>query len=932
MSPPKTPVKAVLGPTNTGKTHLAVERLCAHSSGVMGFPLRLLAREIYDRVVAIKGPKEVALITGEERIEPPGARWYLCTAESMPVEREFAFAALDEAQLGADQERGHIFTDRMLHVRGREETMILGSESLRPMIRKLLPDAEIITRPRFSTLSYAGAKKLSRLPPRSAIVAFSVEQVYAVAELLRRLRGGAAVVMGALSPRTRNAQVAMFQSGEVDYLVATDAIGMGLNLDVQHIAFAGLSKFDGNRTRRLMVSEMAQIAGRAGRHQRDGTFGTIAGEAGELTGDEVLQIEAHNFPVMDWMYWRDGKPRTDDLATLIADLEAKPNEPPLRAAPEAIDLAVLKRLADMRDVRDRLSGPATVARLWDVASLPDFRQMGEEHHSRFIASLWQHMANGGVLPHKYVSAEIARLDTIQGDIDTISARIAAVRTWTYIAHRADWVTDPAAMAERAKALEAKLSDALHDRLRQRFVDRRTTMLLKKGGGASADLPVFVDPENNVLVDGEIIGTLDGFAFRVDSSARVGEQKLLLAAAERHLAAFLKARVRALVMAEDQEFSLGCDSDGRPALLWNGAVLGHLAKGRTLLQPLFKPVRAVAGLEGDDLRAIVEKAEGWVQLQLAKHMGGLMALNQLAADAATDGMVRALAARLADAGGVAGRQFLNDTLMALPKEARGAARKAGIVFGALDVYHHAVLKPAAAKWRAALFSALTDKPMPELPPESAVHLKEWNFASIADCRNAGYRKVGNEYVRIDLAERLIKKAHEARGQGLEFGMDVAFATSLGLSDEGLEALMRDAGFRRIEALSEVISPQNGEGNQVQDGDGAQPDSIESEGGAPMTVPLHQPEAGSPPSMGEELANTSTALEPAPQTLTLTYWRWIGLRKPKPPMQHGKPRPAKGQKANGKKSQHSAKVAPAPKAEAAPSALALQLAALKEKMGG
>jgi ATP-dependent RNA helicase SUPV3L1/SUV3 len=272
MSSPKNPVKAILGPTNTGKTHLAVERLCAHSSGVMGFPLRLLAREIYDRVVAIKGPKEVALITGEERIEPVGARWYLCTAESMPVEREFSFAALDEAQLGADPERGHIFTDRMLHVRGRDETMILGSESLRPMIRKLIPDAEIISRPRFSTLSYAGAKKLSRLPPRSAIVAFSVEQVYAAAELLRRLRGGAAVVMGALSPRTRNAQVAMFQSGEVDYLVATDAIGMGLNLDVHHIAFAGLSKFDGNRTRRLSVAEMAQIAGRAGRHQRDGTF------------------------------------------------------------------------------------------------------------------------------------------------------------------------------------------------------------------------------------------------------------------------------------------------------------------------------------------------------------------------------------------------------------------------------------------------------------------------------------------------------------------------------------------------------------------------------------------------------------------------------------------------------------------------------------
>lgn len=933
MSSPKSPVKAVLGPTNTGKTHLAVERLCAHSSGVMGFPLRLLAREIYDRVVAIKGPKEVALITGEERIEPPGARWYLCTAESMPVERQFAFAALDEAQLGADPERGHIFTDRMLHVRGREETMILGSESLRPMVRALLPDAEIISRPRFSTLSYAGAKKLSRLPPRSAIVAFSVEQVYAVAELLRRLRGGAAVVMGALSPRTRNAQVAMFQSGEVDYLVATDAIGMGLNLDVQHIAFAGLSKFDGNRTRRLTVAEMAQIAGRAGRHQRDGTFGTVAGEAGELTGDEVLQIEAHQFPALDWMYWREGAPRTDSLSGLIADLEAKPEGPPLRAAPEAIDLAVLKRLADMPQVRGGLSGPASVARLWEVASLPDFRQMGEEHHSRFVASLWQHMAEGGVLPHSYVSGEIARLDTIQGDIDTISARIAAVRTWTYIAHRADWVAEPAAMAERTRGLEEKLSDALHNALRQRFVDRRTSMLLKKGGGTSADLPVFVDADKNVTVDGEVIGTLDGFAFHPDASARAGERKLLLAAAQRHLAAYLKDKARALVMAEELEFSLGRDGDGRPALLWNGAVLGHLAKGRTLLQPLFKPVRAVAGLEGDDLRAIVEKAEGWVQLQLAKHMGGLMALNQLAADAATDGVVRALAARLADAGGIAGRTFLNDTLMALPKEARGAARKAGIVFGALDVYHHAVLKPAAAKWRAALFSAQTEKPMPELPPESAVHLKEWNFVSIADCRNAGYRKVGQEYVRIDLAERVIKKAHEARGDGLEFGMDVAFATSLGLSDDGLEALMRDAGFRRIQAaaISTETPPQNGEGALDAPASGAG-GAEELDGAAETDNPLHHPPSadGPPPRAGEVLEEAPSV--PTSQPINLTHWRWIGLRKAKPQTNHGKPRPAKGQKPSGKKPQHTPKTAPAPKTEATPSALALQLAALKDKMGG
>lgn len=967
MSSPKAPIKAVLGPTNTGKTHLAVERLCAHSSGVMGFPLRLLAREIYDRVVAIKGPKEVALITGEERIEPPGARWYLCTAESMPVERQFAFAALDEAQIGADPERGHIFTDRMLHLRGREETMILGSEALRPMVKALLPDAEIISRPRFSTLSYAGPKKLSRLPPRSAIVAFSVEQVYAVAELLRRLRGGAAVVMGALSPRTRNAQVAMFQSGEVDYLVATDAIGMGLNLDVQHIAFAGLTKFDGHRTRRLTVSEMAQIAGRAGRHQRDGTFGTVAGEAGEMTAEELLAIEGHNFPALDWMYWREAAPRFSSLPQLIADLEAKPDGPPLRAAPEAIDLAVLKRLAEMPQVTRRLSDPKSVARLWEVASLPDFRQTGPEHHGRFVASLWEHLSDG-VLPHSYVAGELARLDTIQGDVDTLSARIAAARTWSYVAHRSDWVADPVAMAERTRALEEKLSDALHNALRQRFVDRRTSMLMRKAASDSELLPVEVDAANQVFVDGEHIGALDGFAFKVDPAAKVGERKMLLAAAERHLAAYLKQKARAVAMAEAQEFTLERDADGRPALLWQGAVLGHLAKGRTLLQPIFKPVRAVAGLEGDDLRAIVDKAEGWIAAQLAKHMGGLIALNQLAADAATDGMVRALAARLADAGGIAGRQFLADTLTALPKEARGAARKAGIVFGALDVYHHAILKPAATRWRAALFSALTDKPMPDLPPESAVHLKEWDFASAADCRNAGYRRIGKEYVRIDLAERVIRKAHEARGDKNAFGMDMAFATSLGLSEEGLDALMRDAGFRKADAPAETAAEETDAAVSevpAATADAAavsvepQPvadavDAVDAAAVAAETVVVvEEPAVPLDEEAAPETASVETAdapAEAAPEAEStsplppakLTYWRWVGIRKPRPnaarperSQPRGKDKP--GQKdrrkaGDGRKGVAPARAPQAKPAPAAPTALALQLAALKEKMGG
>lgn len=931
MSRDSSKLTAILGPTNTGKTHLAVERMCGHSSGMMGFPLRLLAREIYDRVVAIKGAGQVALITGEERIEPVHARYYCCTVESMPIHQDFAFVAIDEAQLGADPERGHIFTDRILHARGREETMILGSESLRPLIRSLLPEAEIISRPRFSTLNYAGAKKLSRLPKRAAIVAFSIEQVYAVAEMLRRLRGGAAVVMGALSPRTRNAQVAMFQSGEVDYLVATDAIGMGLNLDVTHVAFAGLSKFDGVRRRRLTVAEMAQIAGRAGRHQRDGTFGTLAGEGYEFTPEEVLAIEEHVFPRLDWLFWREAEPRFDSVATLIADLETKPDRPGLKAAPQVIDLKVLKRLAEMPEVMALIRHPVDVERLWEVASLPDFRQMGEEHHARFIAGLWHYLGQGErVIPHSYFASELARLDTIQGDVDTLSARIASVRTWTYVAHRADWLADPAAMAERARELEAKLSDALHDALRQRFVDRRTTMLLRGAGDLSAVLPVELGPEGDVLVDGEYIGTLDGFAFRVDPAAKAGDRKLLLAAAERNLASLLKNKAREVHMADDSEFSLGSDGEGRPAIFWQGSALGQLARGRTLMEPAFRPAKAVAGLEGDALKEVTTRAETWIKTSLEKAMGGIVALQQLAQQPDVDGNVRALAVQLADAGGIAGRHYLNDTLMALPKEARGAARKGGIVFGALDVYHHAALKPAAAKWRAALFAARDDKPMPELPPESAVHLKDWKFASAADCRNAGYRRIGDEHVRIDLAERVIKKAHEARGQALVFGMDMAFATSLGLSEAGLKALMRDAGFRGAEApVEKAVEAAEAPAEAADVPVAAESAEVAEVEAAFAEVPTEP--------MVEEAAPVGEAATPAPeaQPVTLTYWRWVGLPKPRPrehqqrPQQRARPERTKG-KVPAKPNARPERPAPSKPAPAHPSALALQLAAFKEKL--
>ena len=786
-SDPSSTVKAVLGPTNTGKTHLAIERLCGHSSGMIGFPLRLLAREVYDRVVAIKGPKEVGLITGEEKIMPPGARWLLCTAESMPRERDVAFAALDEAQLGADPERGHIFTDRMLNVRGREETMILGSETLSPMVRALIPDAEIIKRPRFSTLSYAGAKKLSRLPKRSVIVAFSSEEVYAVAEMLRRARGGAAVVMGALSPRTRNAQVAMYQAGEVDYLVATDAIGMGLNMDVAHVAFASLNKFDGRRQRRLSFAEMAQIAGRAGRHQKDGTFGSLGGEEGPAAfrPEEIEAIEQHRFPKLEHLYWRDGDPDLSSIEALIASLEGKPNDPVLRAAPEAIDLSVLKRVAEDPLVRERARHPAMVARLWAACGLPDFRKVGPDHHSRVVQRVFRHLSEGsGHIPSAWFADEIARLDRVEGDIDTLGGRIAAVRTWSYIAQRGDWLEDPAHWAGRAQALEEKLSDALHARLTERFVDRRTAVLMREIGNDPALLDVVVADDGVVTVEDEAIGRLDGFAFSVDAAARTGDRKRLLAAAERRLPKERARRAAALVAAPDKEFTFSADPI---AIMWNGHVVTRLAAGRTLITPQVKPDAALDTLSVPDRERVIARIDGWFDTTLRRSLAPLIAMTESASDLFTPARVRALLSPLAARGGIADRSAVDAALAALDSDDRRILRGAGLTIGTLDIFDRRLLKPDAISLVALLAAVQTRSPCPALPPPGTT-------VSALAGPLPGYRAFAGKQVRVDLVERIARKMHDARKDKASFSPDAELATSFGIDPPTLAAILRACGFR------------------------------------------------------------------------------------------------------------------------------------------
>lgn len=763
-------VTAVLGPTNTGKTHLAVERMLAHSSGMIGFPLRLLAREVYDRVARMRGPETVALVTGEERIWPQHARYLLCTAEAMPMQfqapddraggaiRDVAFVALDEAQLGQDRERGHVFTTRLLHARGREETMILGSGALAPAVRGLIDDVDITSRPRFSTLTYDGPRKLRRLPPRSAIIAFSAEEVYAIAEALRRLSGGAAVVMGALSPATRNAQVAMFQAGEVDYLVATDAVGMGLNLQVEHVAFASLNKFDGVRHRRLSVAEMAQIAGRAGRHQRDGTFGSV-GEDSAFTPEEVAAIEDHRFEPIDWLYWRQPDPSMDSVAALIDDLAVPPSKPMLRAAPLASDLEVMQQLALDADAMAPIDGAAMVRRFRDVCGLPDFRRVGPESHRRLVARLWTDLSRGsGHVDADWFAAQLAKLDIADGAVEVLADRIAAVRSYCYVAHRGDWLAEPEVMAAAARDVESRLSDALHDALTARFVDRRTAVLLRGLGQDASALPVTIADDGLVRVDGESIGTLSGFTFTPDLASGRGDQKMVLAAAEKYLAVELAQRASRLAGDNPSHFSLRTTPGLAPAVKWNGEVVAVLLRGKHLLSPKVQVAAAVAALDGHVVAAVHARLSTFVDETIGRWLRPMVTLAGAARDPQTPANVRAIGAAVVAGCGVAGRADVAETLRLLSPEERGALRRLGLRVGYLDLFMPTMLKPRPMEWLNGLQAAWNGHGCAPCPGEGLFMVR----ASVDAVPPAiGYRRVGDSWLRVDLIEKAALAAHQAR---------------------------------------------------------------------------------------------------------------------------------------------------------------------------
>lgn len=798
-------VTAVLGPTNTGKTHLAIERMLAHPSGMIGLPLRLLAREVYNKIAARVGSEAVALVTGEEKIKPRSPRYWVSTVEAMPRDLDLSFLAVDEVQIASDLERGHVFTDRILNRRGRDETLLLGAATMRPIIERLLPGVSMITRPRLSQLEFAGDRKITRQPRRTAIVAFSADEVYAIAELIRRQHGGAAVVLGSLSPRTRNAQVEMFQNGDVDYLVATDAVGMGLNLDVDHVAFASDRKFDGYQFRRLTPSEFAQIAGRAGRATRNGTFGTT-GRCAPFEPELVNALQNHTFDPVKMLQWRNSKLDFASLGALQVSLNLAPGHEALTRAPIAEDMRVLDHAARDVEVRDIAHGKAAVERLWDACQVPDYRKLSPAAHAELVTTLYGFLMQKGCIPDSWFEAQITQADRIDGDIDTLSARIAQIRTWTFVANRPDWLKDPERWQGIAREVENKLSDALHERLTERFVDRRTSVLMRRLR-ENTSLNTEIGKTGEVIVEGHVIGRLDGFTFAPDAAEAGSDAKALQAAAQAVLAGEINMRAERLGNAPDDQFVL--TSEG--IIRWTGDAVARLSAAEDALHPRIRII-SDERLTGGPREKVQARLELWLKTHIEKLLGPMFELSR--AEDVT-GIARGIAYQLVEALGVLERPKIASELKDLDQPSRATLRKYGVRFGAYHLYFPGLLKPAA-RALAALLWALKQDNVDLSSLSGAQHLASSGRTSFPvdkqlprdAYRVLGYKQAGERAVRVDILERLadlIRPAlawrENASGEkpagafdGRSFVVTQAMTSLTGSAGEDFASVLRALGYR------------------------------------------------------------------------------------------------------------------------------------------
>ncbi|WP_223385613.1 helicase-related protein [Oricola cellulosilytica] len=876
-------VKAVLGPTNTGKTHYAIERMVAHSSGMIGLPLRLLAREVYGRVAKKVGVDQVSLITGEEKIQPPNARFSVCTVEAMPAQADVAFVAIDEIQLAGDLERGHIFTDRLLNLRGREETLLLGSDTMAGILRLLLPGIDILSRPRMSHLAYAGSRKITRLPRRSAIVAFSTDEVYTIAELIRRQRGGAAVVMGALSPRTRNAQVEIYQNGDVEYLVATDAIGMGLNLDVDHVAFAQLRKFDGYSYRDLNAAEMGQIAGRAGRHIRDGTFG-VSGHAGPLDDETVRRIEGHEFDPVKVLQWRSRRLDFSSLDALRNSLETTPAAQGLTKALPAVDQRALEFLSRDRVIAEICSGSREVAMLWESCMLPDYRKIAPAQHADIISQIFLDLVKRGHVDEDYMAEQVRRADRTDGEIDTLSHRIAQIRTWTYVANRPGWLSDHLHWKETTRAIEDKLSDALHERLTKRFVDRRTSVLMKRLR-ENVTMEAEISQTGDVMVEGHHVGQLDGFRFTADRSAEGEDAKAVRAASGKALATEFETRAGRFAASGNSDFGLGMDG----VLRWLGSPVASLTASDEWLKPRVV-LLADEQLSGPARDSVAARAERFVAHHIETQLKPLV---DLARADELSGIARGIGFRLIENYGIVQRREIADDIRSLDQDGRAALRRYGVRFGFYHIFIPALIKPAPAGLLTLLWALQNDGR--EKPGYGdVVHLLSTGRTSLvpdpqfdsAFYKLAGYRHLGSRAVRVDILERLadlIRPALQWRdgngalpdgaGGGGRFFVTPAMMSILGATADDMEAVLKSLGYRhdvvdasefetKIEALRAANAPDKEEAETTaKDNSGGEAAALPGDPAA-ATTPEPETAASDRPLAGPAADDAAAAMEPGP----------------------------------------------------------------------
>ncbi len=815
-------VTAVLGPTNTGKTHLAIERMLAQPSGMIGLPLRLLAREVYSRVVERVGADAVALITGEEKILPKGARFQICTVEAMPPQADTHFLAIDEVQLAASLDRGHVFTDRILNLRGTHETMLLGAETLRPALEALLPGINVVTRPRMSQLLYAGQKKITRLPRRSAIVAFSADEVYAIAELIRRQRGAAAVVLGSLSPRTRNAQVELYQSGDVDFIVATDAIGMGLNLDVDHVAFAQEQKFDGYQQRRLKPAELGQIAGRAGRHVRDGTFG-VTGQVDPFEDELVERLESHSFPAEKLLQWRNRNLSYDSISSLIESLEQPTQSRVLAKAPMAIDQRALTTMAAHQDIRDTANSASLVELLWLVAQVPDYRKIAPANHADLLATIFRDLAQDGHIDEDWFSAQVKQTDVADGDIDALSNRIAHIRTWTYVSHRSDWLKDAAHWQGETRAIEDRLSDALHERLTKRFVDRRTSVLMKRLR-ENTMLEAEIAPNGAVVVEGHHVGELSGFRFTADPAADGPDAKAAKAAAQKALASEIEARAERLGAAPNADIVV----DNAGTMRWLGAPVGRVIASEEILKPRVL-LLADEQLTGGARDKVAARLERWLGHHIEINLKPLMDLSDTEG---VEGMARGVAFRLVENLGTVDRREVASDVRGLDQDQRAVLRRKGVRFGAYHIFVPALLKPAPAGLATLLWALKNEKVEAPGREEMITGLSTGRTSMPANSsfdedlyRIAGFRVLGKKAVRVDILERLADfirpalnwrfSAESSQGRpegawdGPAFLVTPSMLSILGATHEDMADILRGLGYRGERMLETDANAKLGE---------------------------------------------------------------------------------------------------------------------------